>query len=785
MADNKLLWQVELLPPTAANVKKVSQVIDQGTAAQQKATSAAERQVRATKEQSSEYNRLSLEIAKARQKVLEFENAARFNNAGMENAVDKIGLQKDSLEALVDTIDRANLTQKQRTDLLTKSQVQIKGANLAQGRLTSGFKGAAQSAGQANQTLLEMGRVLSDLPFGFIGISNNLEQSSTQFANLSRKTGGFKGAMTALVAAAKSPGGMLVMFGSMIPAALSFATIGLRNWNFMAGDSKSAMEELDDELKDVAKSFESLTDSFGDDPTGVQSQMAQVEGYELMMEQLDGIVSLVETKTAMTQTDDIVNSQWTRGIQATSASFDTLEDRIEEVSKATGFSEEAILDMKAALEENDDALQTFITRLEATPLQRFRLQNLIPLNENLERFELGLTTTAEGIGNLEGYLQNSKQAWEDQAEVLREQIDQGEEELIPYLKVVLELIKSIDDEVEDVDPSFDMSFLEGFQRPGMDSPVADVLDAMTDDIEKTVDQWVKEDEKYWAKRRENAKEYRRDAIQISLDSLSNSVSVEARRIEALRVLEEDAIENGMIGHRSYEAKKLAITRKFANEARDVEIERQQEITDAKMSMISEYQNFVNSTMSLLLGDSKAAALIELAIDKALNIGSVIVEGKRRVGELNMMAAQATAQASLAIASGNFVQADALAKAALMAQAQAGRVTAITTKTVAAIAATGLAEGAGIALGGGSSGGATSSSRAGGESNKMGFFTSDADDEDSERRVNRRREDFRDPRTGGMVVYVDNTVDEKGIATIVRRGERRIRNKRRSQQGVNV
>ena len=53
-------------------------------------------------------------------------------------------------------------------------------------------------SGLAGATLVELGRTISDMPYGIRGVANNLSQLSTLFVTLISTSGGFKDALTVL-----------------------------------------------------------------------------------------------------------------------------------------------------------------------------------------------------------------------------------------------------------------------------------------------------------------------------------------------------------------------------------------------------------------------------------------------------------------------------------------------------------------------------------------------------------------------------------------------------------
>lgn len=128
----------------------------------------------------------------------------------------------------------AKLREYQRNTARSAKQVEefeqrIQSLRLRQSQLTGQTKGldkAAQSfsssAGAAGATVTEFGRTIGDLPFGLIGITNNIQQLSQQFTDLQAKSGGMKGALEAIKTTLMGPAGFVVAINIVTSALLYF-----------------------------------------------------------------------------------------------------------------------------------------------------------------------------------------------------------------------------------------------------------------------------------------------------------------------------------------------------------------------------------------------------------------------------------------------------------------------------------------------------------------------------------------------------------------------------------
>ena len=110
---------------------------------------------------------------------------------------------------------------KVKIDGLTKSFVKAETAFKKLGSevkktTDEGLNPMIDKTGLAGATLVELGRTISDMPYGFRGIANNLSQLSTLFTTLIATTGGFKNGLGALVEAFRGPLGIIVVFQAVI-----------------------------------------------------------------------------------------------------------------------------------------------------------------------------------------------------------------------------------------------------------------------------------------------------------------------------------------------------------------------------------------------------------------------------------------------------------------------------------------------------------------------------------------------------------------------------------------
>lgn len=120
-----------------------------------------------------------------------------------------------------------NATNTADVDRLNKSIAQTKSQlDLIKNFKSPGLNNLSASSNKATESLVNLGRVAQDAPFGFIGITNNINPLLESFQRLKKETGSTKGALKSLVAGLGGAGGLglavsvvsslLVVFGDRL-----------------------------------------------------------------------------------------------------------------------------------------------------------------------------------------------------------------------------------------------------------------------------------------------------------------------------------------------------------------------------------------------------------------------------------------------------------------------------------------------------------------------------------------------------------------------------------------
>jgi hypothetical protein len=231
----------------------------------------------------------------------------------------------------------------------------------------------AKGANQATQALTNIGRVAQDLPFGFIGIANNLNPLLESFQRLRAETGSGKAAMQALGSSLMGAGGIGIAL-SAVTAILSFSSIGLQAWGVKA---KKAKEEADE----FAKSIRSIGLIEGEARASVEGQISQVNALAAAIS--DSNKPYTERKRALEELKDI-NKSYFNDLKLEDAATGALTKTIQEYTNALINSAiqkqfvDEIATVAKKVAEQDDIISKSRLKLAQAQRELANVENLIP-----------------------------------------------------------------------------------------------------------------------------------------------------------------------------------------------------------------------------------------------------------------------------------------------------------------------------------------------------------------------------------------------------------------------
>ena len=226
------------------------------------------------------------QFAKTTVSVEELGNATKKLGSDMVVSEKQIKSEIAALKQLQQTVQIGSEEYRRLGSAMTQLKGQQQGLKDGSIGLASSLKGVSQSSGAAAATTLELGRVISDMPYGIRGVSNNLSQVASQMAFMARGTDavtgkvlGLGGAFKAIGAQIAGPLGFLLLIQGVI-AAVDFFAGGMKK-------AETSVSDLDLQIKKLNESLWIQKQLLGDDSTeALENYFATIEQHiELLREQ--------------------------------------------------------------------------------------------------------------------------------------------------------------------------------------------------------------------------------------------------------------------------------------------------------------------------------------------------------------------------------------------------------------------------------------------------------------------------------------------------------------------
>lgn len=147
--------------------------------------------------------------------------------------------------------------------------ISAKSKNFAQPAIAQ-FDNLRKGAGAANGSVIAFGRIIQDAPFGILGVANNIQSFSEQFASLGNQAQSTGGKLKLFFSALITPTNLAVLAVSALTAAWQAYNLGIF-------DSFFATESLNDQLKELNESTKSATANAGVELVKLQNLKSVIE----------------------------------------------------------------------------------------------------------------------------------------------------------------------------------------------------------------------------------------------------------------------------------------------------------------------------------------------------------------------------------------------------------------------------------------------------------------------------------------------------------------------------
>lgn len=253
----------------------------------------------------------------------------------------------------------------------------------------TGMRDLAKGANSANTSMINLGRTVSDAPFGFIGIANNIGPLVENFVQLRKESGGTGSALKQLGGSLIGAGGLIVGI-QLAVAAVQFAELGFSRWTKSTKKQKEEQDKLKEGTDQLVSSIskqklevETLV-KVAKDVTLAEND--RVNAIKKLNDIIPDNIGKLNLQNIATAEGTAAIREYIKAVEA-KATADLISNRIAENNiklfdnrnaalKATEDAEKQINDLKA--KQNKLYAQG---RFEASEQLGIQIQSLIKLNE--------------------------------------------------------------------------------------------------------------------------------------------------------------------------------------------------------------------------------------------------------------------------------------------------------------------------------------------------------------------------------------------------------------------
>lgn len=250
------------------------------------------------------------------------------------------------------------------------------------------FNKTKVGANQAAVALTNVGRVAQDLPFGFVGIQNNLNPLLESFQRLKAETGSSGAAFKALGSSLIGAGGIGLAL-SLVSSAIVIFQNGIAGFNSKTKEAKAAADEL-------AKSIRSIGLIQGEAAAGVEGQISQVAALAAAV--ADSNRPYEQRKRALEELKDI-NKAYFGDLKLEDAATGALTKTVDEYTKALinsaitkGFVDE-IATIAKEVSKSDEIIRKSRLKVAQTTEETNRLEKLLAETRKGPQVQTGFQDT--------------------------------------------------------------------------------------------------------------------------------------------------------------------------------------------------------------------------------------------------------------------------------------------------------------------------------------------------------------------------------------------------------
>jgi len=216
----------------------------------------------------------------------------------------------------------------------------------------SGFNNMRNSSGLASQTLVEVGRTISDANYGFTAVANNLSQLGYYFVTLTKEAGGFRNSMKDLGKQLLGAGGLIIAFQLVI--------FLIERYTLSQREAKRATKETTDAIvgaKGQIAAIESLSSVLKDSTASTASQRVALEklkkeGFDKTIGSIDEYLAIKKELLLFEATEEITKKKLQK----------VIEKDIELNEKLTTATEEHLATLQEIKDLEDRGQKSYVNK---------------------------------------------------------------------------------------------------------------------------------------------------------------------------------------------------------------------------------------------------------------------------------------------------------------------------------------------------------------------------------------------------------------------------------------
>jgi hypothetical protein len=241
----------------------------------------------------------------------------------------------------------------QSTKVMAKSvddlKMKINSANQSNLALKGSMTGVSAATGSATSSVLEMGRAISDAPYGIRGVANNLSQLASNMVYTTKAAGGFVLGMKQIWSAMLGPLGILLAIQTAISAldyfygATKKAEEGAKELGSELGGMESKIASSTAKLETYAKVYVSATEGTNEH-TNALKELKEL-GFDPTTQAIDDFIEKQKELIVVQATSGLYKKQLEELVKAKA-----------DADKLIGEANKKIVESQQALRESGDPL---------------------------------------------------------------------------------------------------------------------------------------------------------------------------------------------------------------------------------------------------------------------------------------------------------------------------------------------------------------------------------------------------------------------------------------------